>query len=146
MEVIKLKNVKLANAIKVDREDTVFKSDNYDITLEDRFFINVVHKITKKRTETTVYNMINMNREQILEPGSSPRMPIPKAAEVVIAPVIVVDAESEKAKELAAIAEIEEKRRLAKIADREKRLAAKGAPPALVQPTVKIKKSNKSLE
>lgn len=61
MERITLKDVKLANAIKVDQEAWYFHSDRYDIYLEDKFFVRVIHRTKKVEAVTTVYNMIYMH-------------------------------------------------------------------------------------
>lgn len=146
MEVVRLKNVKLANAIKVDVENTVFRSDNYDITLEDRFFIVVRHKITQKQTETTVYNMINMNRETVedlkAKAEAAERLEAEQAARLAAKAAALKAAEQAKEDERLRLAEIEEQRAAARLADKERKKLPEAELPNA--PTVRIKKSNKT--
>jgi len=63
MEVVKLRQIKLAYAVRVDVENTVFKNDNYDLEIQDRFWVLITHRLTKKSVETTVNNIVFFNRQ-----------------------------------------------------------------------------------
>lgn len=54
----KLADVKFLNSIRVDRQENYFRSDIYDIEL-DNPFIHVTHKTSKRSGISSVYNMVD---------------------------------------------------------------------------------------
>lgn len=59
MSFKKLKDVHLFHSMRVDTQDNLWKTPNYDIQLIDDFFIKVTHKVSGKSRMTTVHNMIS---------------------------------------------------------------------------------------